>query len=187
VKAWTTAELIAKAKGTNAPKAMDPARRQLGRANKHAGKRAETLVLSTLRLHGLEVNAIETGWRVVRQFDRVTGKSKIISATPLAKVLADVVGVLPGGRALLIEVKHHEEDRLSWSCLEDHQVANLDRWSRLGACVGVAWVRGLDIALIPWRPESDQWANGLPIRWEIAQHINVLPLLTGRTRVLPSR
>lgn len=153
--------------------------------NKHAGKRAETLVLSTLRVHGIEAHAIETGWRVVRQF--ADGKSKIVNATPMAKVLADIVGVLTTGRALLLEVKHEEEDRLSWSRLDDHQVANLNRWSALGAFVGVAWVRGLDIALIPWRPDAAHWAHGLPLRWEIAQQLNSLHHLTGRTRVLPSR
>ena len=182
MKVLSTAELIAKAERGSQ---MDPAARLRGRKNKGDGARAETLVLSTLRLHGIEVSAIETGWRVVRTFAK--GRSRIISATPKAKVLADIVGVLAGGRALLIEIKHEEADRLSWARLDDHQVENLRRWASKGAFVAVAWVRGLDIALIEWPAPSGLWGPGNRLSWLDAMTLNQLPAITGKTRITPTR
>lgn len=178
----STAELIAKAERSNQ---MDPAARLRGRKNKADGDRAQTLVLSTLRLHGIEVCELETGWRVVRAFEK--GRTRIISATPKAKVLADIMGVLASGRALLIEVKHEEDDRLSWARLDTHQVANLGRWAKRGAFVGVAWVRGLDIALVQWPVPSGLWSNGTRLSWLDAQTLNQLPAITGKTRITPTR
>lgn len=182
MKVLSTAELIAKAERSSQ---MDPAARLRGRKNKRDGDRAQTLVLSTLRLHGIEANELETGWRVVRAFEK--GRTRIISATPKAKVLADIFGALKGGRALLIEVKHEEEERLSWSRLDDHQVNNLRRWASTGAFVAVAWVRGLDIALIQWPAPSGLWAPGNRLTWLDAMTLNQLPAITGKTRITPTR
>lgn len=187
MKPWSTAELLARCPvaPVNPIKAMDPARRVQGRKAHADGDRAEKLVIATLRINNIPAERLETGWRVLRQF--AAGKTRIVSATPKAKVLADILGVLNQGRSLLIEVKSENDDRLSWSRLDAHQIDNLDRWHLAGAFVAVAWVRAHQIALIRWRPDATNWRPGHPISWAVAQHINVMPEITGRTQLPQSR
>lgn len=93
---------------------------------------------------GIRCAHLETGWRV----RRVEGR--IIGATPLRPVLADIVGV-KAGRAVLCEVKREEGPSLSISRLEQHQRENLTAWSDSGAIVLLAWVRAdMTVHLIPW-------------------------------------
>ena len=140
-----------------------------GRRNRAMGLHAETMVLTQLRHHGFDCEKIETAWRVKR------AGSKIVGATPAAKVLADIVGVQrTTGRAVLVEVKREDADTLAWSRLDAHQVVNLDRWHKAGALVFVAYVRGLHARLIAWRPPADLWGPGKGLPWNSAA---LMPLI----------
>lgn len=138
------------------------------------GGACEVLALHRLAAYGVTVERIETGWRVRRQ-----PGGRIVGAVPLRPVLADLVGVWRG-RAVLCEVKAtaDEVDRLPWSRLDAHQVANLDRWQAAGAIVLVAWVRGARVLLIPWRAAPGwgprhalPWATAEVLAWSSSQEL----------------
>ena len=157
---------------------MDPKaeKRLQGRRNRQIGATAE--VFARQKLAALGVNAVEhleTGWRVKR-----IGR-KIASATPLRRVLADLVGVLPGsGRAVLVEVKYEAGNSLSLGRLEQHQRNNLDRWSNAGALVLVAWVTAdFNTYLIEWPCPEWQLGEPLPINRASLLH------LSARNSVIP--
>lgn len=134
-----------------------------GRRNKAVGEAAEQLVLIHLLQLGIPAVQLMTGWRIKR-----AGK-RIIGASPLRPVLADIVGCLPNGRLLLLEVKREVSDRLGWSRIELHQRANLDRWSSAGALCVIAWVRpDHGFALIPWGGAIG-WCNHHALPWATAQ------------------
>lgn len=136
-----------------------------GRRNKAVGVAAEQVVLHLLAQLGLPTAHLENGWRVKR------ANGRIIGATPLRPVLADLVSVLPDGRMILIEVKMESSGRLIWSRIQPHQRDNLDRWSKAGALCLIAWVRpGHGVLLIPWG-SAPGWCNHHALPWESAQAV----------------
>lgn len=121
-----------------------------GRRNRKRGAAGEALAIMALRSLGIRCVHLETGWRIHR------GGGRIVSASPMRSVLADIVGVR-NGRAYLVEVKVEDGPTLSLSRIEPHQRENLTSWRQSGAEVLIAWVR-LEtaamrrgpVALIPW-------------------------------------
>ena len=155
---------------------MNPIARMRGRINKQAGQAAENIVEIQLRGMRIEVEQIETGWRVQRR-PRPDGKGTVIvGATPMRKVLGDIFGVQPpGGRTVLVESKHDDGDRLSLSELKDHQRDNLLRWHRAGAICFVAWVRfkpAVEVCFIHYPSVTDEWRKGTPLPIERARELD---------------
>lgn len=128
-----------------------------GRLNRQRGNIGESLAMRELVNLGVRCVHIDTGWRV----QRVSGR--IVGATPLRPVLADLVGVLRG-RAVLCEVKVEDGPSLSLSRIEPHQRDNLTTWHQAGALVLVAWVRlepAASVYLLPW--PCPEMTHGHPI------------------------
>ncbi len=131
---------------------MNPMARLRGKRNRVRGTMAETIAMRALVALGVRCAHLETGWHVRRV------KGKIIGASPMRSVLADIVGV-KAGRAILCEVKAEDGPSLSLARFADHQRQNLTEWTQSGAIVLVAWVRisGTDVrgrprpvSLFPW-------------------------------------
>jgi len=155
---------------------MNPDAHLRGRLNKQAGQTAENIVEIQLRGMGIEVEQIETGWRVMRRPRADGNGTQIVGATPMAKVLGDLFGVQqPSGRAILVESKHDDGDRLSLSELKDHQRSNLLRWHRAGALCFVAWVRFepvVEVCFIHFPSVTDEWRKGSPLPIERARQLD---------------
>lgn len=155
---------------------MNPLARMRGRINKQIGQAAENVAEIQLRGLGIETEQIETGWRVLRR-PRPDGQgTAIVDARPLAKVLGDIFGVQDGcGRAVLVEVKHDDGDRLSLSELKPHQRDNLLRWHRRGALCCVAWVRfkpAVEVLFIHYPSVTAEWCAGHPLPIERARQLD---------------
>lgn len=132
-----------------------------GRRNRQRGNAGEVLAMRALECLAVRCAHLETGWRV----RRIGGR--IIGATPMRSVLADIVGVKLG-RAVLCEVKVEDGRSLSLSRIEPHQRANLDTWKHAGAVVLIAWVKlepcawwSFPVALLPW--PCPEMTHGHPI------------------------
>lgn len=151
-----------------------------GRRNKAVGEAAEQLVLIHLQQLGIPAVQIMTGWRVRRAGKRIVG------ATPMRPVIADIVGCLPDCRMVLIEVKMESSGRLTWSRIQPHQRDNLDKWSTAGALCLIGWVRpGHGLLLIPWG-SAPGWGNHHALPWESAQALAWHPAQSlSATKVTP--
>lgn len=135
------------------------------RRNKLAGDAAELTALRYIASLRLPVAHLETPWRVQR-----VGR-RIVNATQMRPVLADLVSCLPDGRMIIVEVKREESDRLNWSRIKPHQRDNLDKWSKAGALCLLAWVRpGHGVLLLPWG-SAPGWGNHHALPWESAQAV----------------
>lgn len=122
------------------------AARQQGHENQKQGERVEVWVKHALEDLGFkQVSRIQTGWKVLWR------NKKPINAWPIAKVAADFTAVLPGGQAVICEVKSRP-DTLQWSALDNHQVENLNTYSSLGALSLLAWHNSNDdeIYVMKW-------------------------------------
>lgn len=73
-----------------------------------------------------------------------------------------------GGRAIFIEAKSTEKDRLSLgSGVSDNQIKALRRWTKSGAVAGVAWLHSNQIKIIPAIELLSAWdAGAKSIRWQ---------------------
>jgi len=117
--------------------------REIGYSNRQQGETTQNLVANRMKQLGFEaVEMIETGWKVLWK-----GK-KPIKAWPTHKVMGDIRAVLPGGRAVLVEVKSHK-DRLPFSAIKQHQVKNLNLYAKIGAVALLAWVDN-EIYIMQW-------------------------------------
>lgn len=65
------------------------------------------------------------------------------------KVSGDFRAVGPGGRSVLVEVKHHEE-RLAYGAFRPHQLEALEEHHRVGGISEVAWVDRGQVHFIDW-------------------------------------
>ena len=148
---------------------------ELGRANRAQGEHGQEIAANALRMLGLvEVEVIETGWRVFRA--REGDRSKIVRAVPCRKVSGDLRAVVPGsGRSVLCEVKVRDK-RLAWGDLSEHQHAALQRHQDAGALALVAWVSP-DGVFVMRRSNmlSLGWSKGRPLTVEDADGISIKP------------
>lgn len=126
--------------------------------NKRAGNKAEQAVLEKLQAQGAVAEIIETKMRL----GRVGGRAILIPDS--GKKLGDIFGVM-SGKALLVEVKDHDEERLQYSVLKDHQHENMRKWAAAGGLSMIGWVRGSRICLFVY-PMG--WLPGSSCHWETA-------------------
>ena len=124
--------------------------------NKKAGNEAEKMVLAKLRESGAICEIIETKMRI----GRVGGR--VILIPDSGTKLGDIYGVM-SGKALLVEVKNHDEDKLQYSILKDHQHENMRKWTAAGGMAMIGWVRGTRISLFVY-PMG--WRPGTSCHWE---------------------
>lgn len=123
-------------------------------SNKSTGNRAEHRVLGLLTSKGMLGEIIETKMRIIYKGGRA------IQVADKGSKLGDIFGVL-AGRAVLVEVKAHDEDVLQYSVLKDHQHANLTAWQAKGGMALVGWVRGTEARVFPY-----------PVDWEPRQSLS---------------
>lgn len=101
-----------------------------GRRARALGDRCEQLALVQLTHEGARMQRIATPCVVVGGRKRYT-----------AKVVGDLVGVWPGGRAVIVECKAHASGRKPRpSDFRPHQREELSAWHAAGALVLVAWL-----------------------------------------------
>ena len=104
------------------------------------GAKAEELVEAQLNGRGFAlVEKVEVPFR-----PGADGKM-----TARRKVSGDFRAVGPGGRSVLVEVKHHEE-RLSHGAFRPHQLEALEEHHRAGGISEVAWVDRGQVHFIDW-------------------------------------
>lgn len=145
-----------------------------GRRNRKSGEDAQDLVANRLTHAGLVmVEPVETGFRLQRKFDSATRTSRIIGASPAARVAGDFRAVVPGtGRSVLVEVKWRQDGQLSLSDFEAHQGRALTTHGAAGGLSLVAWVTPAGVELLAW---------------PIAGLVKGKPLTVGDPRVAAAR
>lgn len=105
-------------------------KKQSGHLARNLGELCERMAEAHLRRTGNLVQRIATPCSVVRGRKVYTGK-----------VIGDIVGCTPEGRALLVECKCHSDGkRPVFSDFRPHQVYALKAWHMAGAKVMVAWL-----------------------------------------------
>ena len=63
----------------------------------------------------------------------------------------DFIGTLRGGRAIVFEAKHTDNDRILQEVVKEHQAAALDAHEKLGAaCFILVSLRMRDFFFLPW-------------------------------------
>jgi hypothetical protein len=145
----------------------------IGRKAKCMGKGAEAVVAGRLRALGLLcVERIETGFRLRRAPGRPGQPSRIVGAAPMGRVMGDFKAVVPGGRAVLVEVKWRPE-RLGWADLGDHQRAALDAYHAAGALALLAWVHEAGLAVMRWPLPVTVFRKGLTLTPQNAAILNL--------------
>lgn len=139
-------------------------RRQRSRANTIRGDHAQTLVAYALRAAGFGmIQPIATPWRVTRRYDPKTRTSKIVGASPKAKVACDFTAVVPGsGRSVRVEVKLREDGILALADFAAHQINALDAHHALGGLSLVALVVAGKVRLWEWPIAG--LAKGSPVK-----------------------
>lgn len=101
----------------------------MGKRSQAYGSTGEDIAV--LALCGMGVEMVE---HIATPFATVArNKEGWIRIRYKEKVSGDIIGVMPGGRRVLAEVKTVNDDRLVFSRLQSHQVEALDRNHELGA------------------------------------------------------
>jgi hypothetical protein len=157
-----------------------PDRAAIGRRNRKAGEEAEELVADRMRALGmLCVERIKTGFRVRRApaIPHCGGRTKIVGASPTGRVMGDFRAVVPGGRAVLVEVKRRP-DRLRWSNLKNHQRAALDAYRQAGALALLAWVHARGLAVMRWPLPACLFRKGASLSPQDADALNIGAITT---------
>lgn len=100
------------------------------------GRAFEEIIIQALALEENKgrslVFKMPTAWKVIRGFNRATGRSEIVTAYPEHKSSVDFLG-LHMGRALAFEAKSIEnKNRFPLANIEPHQLAFLEKWRALG-------------------------------------------------------
>lgn len=132
-----------------------------GSKNTRRGEQTEKAAALWLKRAGfLEVEKIETPWRVIRRGGRIVG------ATPKKQVSGDFTAIHPeSGQYVHVEVKSRDRDRLHWSDFEKHQIDALDRKAKAGALGVILWVRSpVEIKWWVWPVEG--FGPGKSLKWE---------------------
>lgn len=144
-------------------------RRQRGRLAAIQGMQAQEVVGMALRRLGLRmVEPIETGYDLVRRDGRVVG------GKPKRKVHGDWTAIVPyTGRSVRCEAKKRQDDVLSLSDFEPHQLQALNEHHALGGLSLVGWRNSATIIEI--------------LRWPIAGWEDGAPLHAGDERTIAAR
>ncbi len=132
------------------------------------------------RSRGIAVVAkVPTPWKVQWRGGKIAG------AFPERKGICDYVGCA-GARAVGIEAKETEIDRLAWDKIPDHQRDWLSAYDRAGAIAGVVilWAGRGEVWAVPWRDiavamvgqrKSLPWQAGS--RYRVTQGVGVCDYL----------
>lgn len=142
------------------PKTPEQAQRSLAQKRRRAvGRRVEAVVEHRLRALGLEM--VE---RINVEQRRVGDKTLYTK-----RVSGDFRAVTPTGHAVLVEVKHRDASRLTYSDIQPHQRSALDAFVRLGALALLVWANGSDVAIMRWADMRGMLiAPGSSLPWAIA-------------------
>ncbi len=124
-------------------------------SNKLTGNRAEDRVLAHLTAQGLLGEIIQTKMRVIWR------RGRAVPVADKGTKLGDIFGVM-AGKAVLVEVKAHDEDLLQYSVLQDHQHENLKAWKAQGGMALLGWVRGQDVRMLAY---PDAWEPRQSLKW----------------------
>jgi penicillin-binding protein-related factor A (putative recombinase) len=131
-------------------------RSTLGRISQSKGDLGETIARRALDQFGVKmIEKVNTPWKVLWKNGRP------ISAFVVEKVSGDFIGIVPGGKKVLAEVKYRDE-KLSLSDFEDHQIEALNENYELGAISLVVWVRRHECAIYWW--QAMNLKKGAPIK-----------------------
>ncbi|CAB5079727.1 hypothetical protein UFOVP141_47 [uncultured Caudovirales phage] len=133
------------------------------------GQEAALFHLQALGVRGLQEIATPIITKQVGRFRVVVGYRK--------KVCGDILGRLPGGRSVLVEVKSCEAPKLPWNELQPHQRAHLLEHAKDGGLALVAWhyrfaPMARNVAIFPV-DAAPGWSNGHPLPWETALALSV--------------
>lgn len=110
-----------------------------GRINRRQGEAGESIAKYQLRVLGVcQLEDLHNHWRLIRWVDQ---KRMVAQVAAASKVAGDLMGILPGGRRVLAEVKDCDEDTLPYSRLKPHQHDNLKQNADLGGLSLIIWVR----------------------------------------------
>lgn len=154
-------------------------KRQLAQASVRMGRQSENVVdLFLARLGVRMIERVETGWKVKRARDELSGSSKIVGAKPAHKVAGDRRGIIPDtGRSVLVEVKYRADGTLSLSDFTIGQAASLREHQILGGVSLAAFVCNEGVAVMLWPIVAMTY--GHPITWEVAQALALQPTRSG--------
>jgi hypothetical protein len=153
-----------------APSAEQLLRRMRAKRSRAEGRRGEQLVEHRLRALGIAmVEKINV--------ERLQIGKKALYAK---RVSGDFRGILaPNGRSVLVEVKARP-DNLSRADLAKHQHAALHLHAQAGGLSLVAWVRGVEVAIMPYYDFTDK-TQCYPLMWVTAQSIAITKPLARPT------
>lgn len=122
----------------------------MGKRSQAYGSTGEDIAVLALRGMGVEmVEHIATPFATVAR-----NKQGWIRIKYKERVSADIIGVMPGGRRVLAEVKSTNEDRLVFSRLRSHQVEALDKNHELGAISLLVLVHPYGYCVMRWPIEG---------------------------------
>lgn len=141
------------------------ARRLRGRVSTIRGDHAEQLIAYRLKALGLDcISPIRTGWRVHRTYDARTGRSRIMGATPMEKVAADFMAIVPRlGTSVMVECKMRSDDALSLSDFQLHQRNRLTLHAALGGVSLAAWMFEQRVEVLDWVRVAESLVKGKPL------------------------
>lgn len=145
------------------------------KARRQTGTKAEEIVaLRLVSLGCVQVQRIETGWRIHRA-QKADGKggmrSVIVGASPIRNVAGDLRAIVPvSGRSVLCECKKRP-DALGWHDFEDHQRASLTAHHQAGGISLIAWVASAGISVMRWPVVG--FMPGHPLKWPTACLLNL--------------
>lgn len=146
-----------------APTADQLLRRLRAKRSRAEGRRGEQLVEH--RLKALGVTLVEK----VNVERRQIGKKALF----VKAVSGDFRGLLhPYGRSVLVEVKT-EAETLSLSDFEKHQLDALELHQQAGGVSLVAWVRGVEVYIMPYANFRANCSKGQPLTAEIARPLTL--------------
>lgn len=110
---------------------------------------------ATYRERGIAViTKVPTPWKVQWRGGHIAG------AFPESKSICDYVGCA-GARAVGIEAKETELDRLAWAKVPEHQQDFLAAYARAGAIAGlvILWAQRNEVWAVPWRDVASAMAG----------------------------
>jgi len=142
----------------------------MARAQAKLGKAGEEHAMRAVEALGVEmVERIGTPFKIIKT--KIIYNSTWYQIVWGEKVSGDTRGILPGGRAVLIETKTILDRNLRWSDLRPHQPGRLSQHAELGGWSLLVWVHSTGIYILEW-PISDFY-HGKSITPAIAQKLNI--------------
>jgi recombination protein U len=123
-----------------------------GRQNRAAGQNFEHLVDAACehyrRIGEAEIEKTPEPMRPIQAIDRSRG---IFKAVFEKQAQPDYTGVLNGGKAIMFDAKHTENDKIKQDAVTEYQEEKLDAMERMGAvCFVLVSLNRAGIYRVPW-------------------------------------